>query len=481
MLLSLKNNRSLTFYQNCPIGTTSKLSGREMGGVVSTIIADVSLTTSATTVGYNTQLKQYLSFCSEQERILMDKTSQYMNHIRQENPNPSTSIIRDKSTFTNVKRLVTREELMKLQISDKTSLPLAKSELNELKAAISGKNLSNLSDGELKRIIDGIIKRDPSDYLVALKEFKSTGKISDLLQSSPEKLASLKKALEDIDLSKISNEQYKKLVENYCEKIEYHHRESISSNPQKQSMPDNIEPLKTSAHDAKHLDEETGRINYKKPLNENPLNRKQDLKKANSNRVAKNELCGLGLAVAIGAGIGLTIGFITTLAQSGVTPDSLRIAAAEGVRAGVESGSLAAVSYGIGRTLGEVATKAITGAMGNLGIGIGENIVKMVNMGVVGTMTTIVFSVYQFIKFKLNGVETLEALIQVGKQALFSMSLLAVSIAAQGIWGGAAGIIVSISIGILLIIYSAGDAIHQRHIAEEIRIYTVNECYPVFA
>lgn len=197
--------------------------------------------------------------------------------------------------------------------------------------------------------------------------------------------------------------------------------------------------------------------------------------------IFKNELRGLGLAVAIGAGIGLTIGFITTLAQSGVTPDSLRIAAAEGVRAGVESGSLAAVSYGIGRTLGEVATKAITGAMGNLGIGIGENIVKMVNMGVVGTMTTIVFSVYQFIKLKLNGVETREALIQVGKQALFSLSLLAVSIAAQGIWGGAAGIIVSISIGILLIIYSAGDAIHQRHIAEEIRIYTINKCYPVFA
>ena len=139
------------------------------------------------------------------------------------------------------------------------------------------------------------------------------------------------------------------------------------------------------------------------------------------------------------------------------------------------------MSYGIGRTLGEVATKAITGTMQNLGIGISENMIKMVNMGVVGTMTTIVFSVYQFIKLKLNGVETREALIQVGKQALFSMSLLAVSIAAQGIWGGAAGIIVSISIGIIMIIYAVGDAVHQRHIAEEIRVYTINECYPAFA
>ncbi len=197
--------------------------------------------------------------------------------------------------------------------------------------------------------------------------------------------------------------------------------------------------------------------------------------------ILKNELSGLGLAVAIGAGIGLTIGFITTLAQTGVTPDSLKIAIAEGARAGVESGSLAAVSYGIGRTLGEVATKAITGAMQNLGMGISENMIKMVNMGVVGTMTTIVFSVYQFIKQKLNSMETREALIQVGKQALFSMSLLAVSIAAQGIWGGSAGIIVSISVGIIMIIYAVCDAIHQRHIAEEIRVYTINECYPAFA
>lgn len=479
MLTTLKNNRSLTFYQQTQVEQPSQLSVAYTGGIIAGAVSNFSHTTSTITAGYNSQLKQYLDFCIKQEQVLTDKTAEFMDHVRQNIPNPNASQIRDKSSWGAVKKLVTREELMKLQISDKTSLPFGKSELNELKSAIRGKDLSNLSDGELKKIIDGIIKRDPSDYLVALKEFKATGKVSDLLQSS--KLDDLRKALEDVDLSKITNDQYKHLVEKYCEKIEYHHRESISSNPQKQSMPDNIEPLKTSAHDAKHFNEETGKIDYKKPLNERPLNRKQDLKSGNRNRIIKNELCGLGLAVAIGAGIGLTIGFITTLAQTGVTPDSLKIAVAEGAKAGVESGSLAAVSYGIGRTLGEVATKAITGAMQNLGMGISENMIKMVNMGVVGTMTTIVFSVYQFIKQKLNGMETREALIQVGKQALFSMSLLAVSIAAQGIWGGSAGIIVSISVGIIMIIYAVCDAIHQRHIAEEIRVYTINECYPAFA
>lgn len=195
----------------------------------------------------------------------------------------------------------------------------------------------------------------------------------------------------------------------------------------------------------------------------------------------KNELRGLGLAVAIGAGVGLTIGFITTLAQSGVTPDTLKLAVVEGLKSGVESGLLSAVGYGIGRTIGEVASKAVSGMLENVGITITENISKMVNMGVVGGLTIVVFSAYQFVKLKLKGVATKDALIQTGKQALFSLSLLAVSIAAQGIWGGAAGIIVSISIGIIMITYSVTDSVHQRHFAEKIRIYTIEKSYPSFS
>ena len=104
----------------------------------------------------------------------------------------------------------------------------------------------------------------------------------------------------------------------------------------------------------------------------------------------------------------------------------------------------------------------------------------MINMGVVGALTVVVFSAYQFIKLKRNNVATKDALIQVGKQALFSLSLLAVSIAAQGIWGGAAGIIVSVSVGIIMITYSVADSIHQRHFAEEIRVYTIEKCCPSF-
>ena len=75
----------------------------------------------------------------------------------------------------------------------------------------------------------------------------------------------------------------------------------------------------------------------------------------------------------------------------------------------------------------------------------------------------------------VNGECLKSAAIQVGKQALFSLSLLAISIAAQGMWGGPAGIIVSIGTGIVIVSYTIADAVHQRTFAEECHIKTIEE------
>lgn len=342
--------------------------------------------------------------------------------------------------------------------------------------------LSAMTDSEIEKIIDSIVSPDDPLYMAALKEFKSTGKAGELLQQS--KLDSLKSELDNIDLNRISSDEYKHLKENYFERNEYHHKESISSNPNKQSEADNVDILKTSEHDKRHTHiDENGEetINYRKPVKEAPNNRNHDLREANRKRVIKNELRGLGMAVAIGAGVGLTIGFATTLARSGITPDTLKLAAIEGVKSGAESGIMSAASYGIGRTIGQMASNALTGVLENIGVSITENVSQMVNMGAVGSLTIVVFSAYQFVKLKVHGIATKEALMQVGKQAMFSLSLLAVSIAAQGIWGGAAGIIVSVSVGIIMISYSVVDSVHQRHFSEKVRVYTIEKCYPYFA
>lgn len=258
---------------------------------------------------------------------------------------------------------------------------------------------------------------------------------------------------------------------------EGHHQKNVADHPGEQANPDNIKFYKTREE---HLEKGHGG-DFHNESDAPMIDKNKMLEKTNSKRVYKNELRGLGVAVAIGLGVGFTIGVVTTLAQSGITPDSLKHAAAEGVKGGLESGVMSTVGYGIGRTIGQVASNALAGVLENVGVTITENVSKMINMGVVGALTVVVFSAYQFIKLKQQGMATKEALIQTGKQALFSLSLLAVSIAAQGLWGGPAGIIVSVSVGIILISYSVVDSVHQRHFAEKIRVYTISKCKPCFS
>jgi len=256
-----------------------------------------------------------------------------------------------------------------------------------------------------------------------------------------------------------------------------HHQQNVSDHPEQQANPDNIKFYKTQEE---HLQEGHGG-NWDNESNKPMTDKNEMLKKTNSKRVQKNEIHGLAVAVAIGAGVGLTLNIVTTLAQTGISPDTLKYAAIEGVKGAAEGGFLSAASYGLGHTIGEVATKAISGVLDKFGVTITENITKMANMGVVGVLSIAVFSTYQFIKLKIKGVATKDALLQVGKQALFSLSLLAVSIAAQGMWGGAAGLIVSISVGIIMVSYSVADSVHQRRFSEKIRVYTIEKCYPSFA
>ena len=481
MLTTLKSNRSLTYYQAPSVFPRKRVSASNIS-MTTTSISHISYATGQVTTGYNTQLSSYLSYNQRTQQELLLRTRDYMARIRQTNSNPTATALRDKATWSEVKRLVTRQELMKLKLSGKTDLPLSEEQTLELKKRIANMDLASSNDSELQNLIDSISHSDMKQDLAALKDFKYSGKVSKLLQSS--KLDALKKDLENIDLEHITREDMKYLEQNYIERPEYHHRESISSNPEQQSNADNVDVLNTSAHDKKHThvnDNGEKSIDYRKPVKEDPLNRNLELKDANSKRVLKNELKGLGLAVAIGAGIGFTIGFLTTLAQNGISPDSMKNAAASGLKGGLESGILSAVGYGIGRTIGDVASQAIARTIENIGITVTENIAKMVNMGVVGTLTITLFSAYQFFKLKINGASTKEALIQTGKQALFSLSILAVSIAAQGIWGGAAGIIVSISAGIIMITYSVVNSIHQRQFTDYIRVYTINKCFPRFA
>lgn len=383
MLTSLKNNRSLTFYQQTKAKYRS-VNSSYAGGVSAVPISGVSFTTMSITNGYNAQLKEYL-------RNLNTLRARDAQEYNLSSPNQAARNMGVKRAW----------------MYEKADIEMG------------GSGSANWSAEEKAQILEHDSVRG----------------------------------------------------------AEGHHQQNVSDHSEQQANPDNIKFYKTKDE---HLqDGHDG--NWDNESNKPMTDKNKMLEKTNSKRVFKNELKGLGLVVAIGFGVGLTIGFITTLAQSGITPDTLKLATIEGLKSGAESGMLSAVGYGIGRTIGEVASQAISGVLKNIGITITENISKMVKMCVVGALTIVVFSIYQFIKLKLKGVATIEALIQTGKQALFSLSLLAVSIAAQGIGGVAAGIIVSVSIGVIMITYYVADAVHQRHFAEKIRIYAIEKCYPSFS
>ena len=420
MLTAIRNNRSLTFYQQ-PKQSQSSISSMYSGGIAASSFAETSSITRVETHFFKSSLKTNINYANKMAQKFATEYTNSTGATRIDFiSSPDGDVI---STRANMDNSVTKAKVVSKQ----------------------------------------------EDLMVAQQGGTPPAKISN------EMLKELQKELRDIDLTKLSDSEIKQLHKKYFGDTDAHHLNDKHTHPAQANDPDNLINVSEEEHYSKYHPEGT-----RESTTGEPLDRRGMMQKATKKSVFKNELRGLGIAVAIGAGLGMTIGFVTTLAQSGVTPDSLKLALTEGAKGGLESGLLAGVGYGIGRTIGEVASKAVAGVLENLGVTITDNISKMINMGVVGALTVVVFSAYQFIKLKRHGVATKDALIQVGKQALFSLSLLAVSIAAQGIWGGAAGIIVSVSVGIIMITYSVADSVHQRHFAEKIRVYTIEKCYPSF-
>ena len=428
-------------------------------------VAQITTFSTITTHNFNLQLKNYLQVCQNQQDILLQRTRQYIKKTYTNIESPSISQLRDKNTWPAVKRLVAREELMKAQICGKLDISLPGIDTEEIMSLIKNKDLSNVDDTTIDAIIDKFIKIDDQSYLDALIQFKKTGVASNLLQKS--KLIELSKVLQDTDLNHITRNQYKKLLENYCERPEYHHRESISSNPEKQSLADNIDILDTTTHDQKHVDSETGKINYRKPVNEKPLNRTGEMIEGNKLRVLKSEIQGLTAAAILGGGIGFAMSFIAEIAKVGLESEQIGNIIFNSVGIGVESGIISGTTY--------IAGRGLTTALENLGLNVVSNTGAIISFGAVGTLSTAIICTYQFIKTRIQGASAEEALSTSGKTAISSMSLLIISMIAQGIWGGPAGIIVSTGVGLFYFSINIIQNVHARKLEISLREYAVEE------
>lgn len=278
-----------------------------------------------------------------------------------------------------------------------------------------------------------------------------------------------------------NSQQRKELLStNRVRGAEGHHINNVADHPELQANPDNI---KMVADKNAHLKEHHG--DFKNETSGPLINRDARLIKTNRIRVIRNELAGIGLAAAIGLGTGFAIDFTITLAQNGLNPNSLKYAFISASKTGGESAILASGSAVLGRTIGVSMSTALTNAFlahtGNaITKGIAENIAQMCNMGVVGSLTIISLSIYQFAKLKHMGYCTKECLLRIGKSAALSISLLVLSITVQGIWGGPAGIIVSVISGVVITGYTVNKTLHDKKVSEKLTIYTIELCCPIF-
>ena len=296
--------------------------------------------------------------------------------------------------------------------------------------------------------------------------------------------------------SGFTSEQQSELLERgKIRSFEGHHINSVDAHPGLQSNPDNVIPLEEHRFDdgpRNHFAAHNN--NWRNPTEGQIIDRNQILTETNNKRVfekqteirneksdiIKNELSGIGAAIAIGFGFGFAIGFVVSLAQNGLSAESARIAAISGIQYGAKTAVIGGLSYCIIRPIGEVAASAITNTLPNLGIEVTNNIAKMCSMGAIGMLSIVIFSTYQFSQLKRMGYSNKDALIRVGRQAAFSLTVLFVSIVAQGVWGGPAGIIVSTSIGLIFISYMTIQTVHNRIISEKIQLYTINKCCPSY-
>lgn len=298
------------------------------------------------------------------------------------------------------------------------------------------------------------------------------------------------------NLSGFTPEQQSELLERgKIRNFEGHHINSVDAHPDLQANPDNVVPLEEHRfgdgprnHFAAH------NSNWRNPTEGQLIDRNQILRETNDQRVSekrmeirneksdiiKNELIGIGTAIAIGFGVGFTIGFIVSLAQSGLSTESVRIAAISGAKSGAATAIIGGISYCVTRSIGEVATGALANTLTNLGVEVTKNIAKMCSMATIGMLSIVLFSTYQFVRLKRMGYGAKGALIRVGKQAVFSLTVLFISIVAQGVWGGYAGIIVSTSIGVIVISCKTIQTVHERLISEKIQLYTINKCCPSY-
>lgn len=269
----------------------------------------------------------------------------------------------------------------------------------------------------------------------------------------------------DIEAQQIRETGKAKVYDPYYNEVrtpEGHHINNVADHPDLQANPDNIRFYRSREG---HVNEgHHGDVNN--PSSGELIDKNAKLIETNRQRVIHNELRGIAISAGIGFGIGFALSAIAELAIKGVSSTNLGELIVNSTKTGVETAFISTLGYGAGR----LATFGLT----KIGVDVMHGAGAIMNFAAIGFAAVIVISLYQYSKLRANGVDKETAKSQVRKQSLFSISTLCVSMIAQGIYGGYAGIIVSTSIGLLYFGYNVSKMISQREKEEKLREETID-------
>ena len=256
-----------------------------------------------------------------------------------------------------------------------------------------------------------------------------------------------------------------------------HHQRNVALHPEDQANPHNIKFYRSQREHLQNGHKGSWSNESDAPM----INRDKMLTRTNARRVFRNEVRGIGLTAAIGLGIGFSIGFAATLAQSGISVGTIQDALKGGLQGGLTAAGLSVTGYALSRTLGQVASCAVVGALENAGVAVTTQLAQAVSAGVMGGLTIAVFAVYQFATLKRQGMGTKLALTNTAKQALVSVAILVVGIAIQCIAGNKAAAAVTIGLGLATASSALIKTVKGRKLADRIRECAIDGARPVFA
>ena len=263
---------------------------------------------------------------------------------------------------------------------------------------------------------------------------------------------------------KNSNNGHPKVYDPFYDEFrtpEGHHINNVADHKDLQANPDNIRFYKSRED---HVNKgHNGDVNN--PSSGKLIDKNAHLKRTNRQRIFRNELRGVALSAGIGFGIGFALSAIVELATKGVSLKDIGGLIVRSTKAGLETAFISTMGYGASRLVTTALTKLNFNLVSKAGV--------LVNFANIGLTSIAVISMYQYMKLRYQGVDSRTAAYQVAKQSAFSASLLTVSIIAQGLYGGYAGLIVSTSIGIVCFAFNMKKAISQSEQEERLRTESI--------